>query len=139
MSLARLSLGLTAAAFTGFGAWLLLDPRALSRVDVDTPTSRARAEIRGFYGGLELGMGLFFALSAARPAWHRPALVAQAATLGGSALARTASMRLDPPGDPLIRLLAVLEGMAAAGALAILPGTAPSSARRPGDAGGREL
>jgi hypothetical protein len=131
MSLPRVSLGITAAAFTGFGAWLLLRPQALGRVDVQLPTARARAEIRAFYGGLEIGLGLFFAAAAARPAWHRPALVVQAASLGGAAIGRAVSMAADPPGDPLIRLLAVLETTAAVGGLAALARTAPDAGGPP--------
>jgi hypothetical protein len=127
MHLARTSLGVTAAAFAGFGVWLLLRPQALSRVDVSLPSPTARAEIRAFYGGLEIGLGLFFAAAAARPAWHRPALVAQAASLGGAALARIFSMTIDPPGHPLIRLLTALEGTAAVAGVAALIGTAPQA------------
>jgi hypothetical protein len=83
MPLARLSLGLTAAAFGGFGAWLLVKPDALGKVGVEVPTPAARAEIRAFYGGLELGMAAFFAAAAARPTWFEPALILQSATLGG--------------------------------------------------------
>lgn len=127
MHLARTSLGVTAAAFAGFGVWLLLRPQALSRVDVALPSPTARAEIRAFYGGLEIGLGLFFGAAAARPAWHRPALVAQAASLGGAALARIFSMTIDPPGHPLIRVLTVLEGTAAVAAVAALIGTPPQA------------
>lgn len=110
MQLARFSLGLTAAAFGGFGMWLLFKPGALANVGVELPTPAARAEIRAFYGGLELGMALFFAAAAARPEWFRPALVVQSASLGGAALGRIFSMRADPTDDRVIRLFTVLEG-----------------------------
>jgi hypothetical protein len=130
--LARLSLGVTAAAFTGFGIWLLSRPQELSRVDVQVPSPAARAEIRAFYGGLEIGMGLFFAAAAARPAWHRPALAAQTLALGGAALARVVSMRIDPPVGPLVRLLTVLEATAAVGGAVAFAQTDPRDAHRPG-------
>jgi hypothetical protein len=120
MQLARLSLGLTAAAFGGFGMWLLFRPDALSTVGVELPTPAARAEIRAFYGGLELGMAVFFATAATRPAWFRPALVLQSASLGGSALGRVFSMRTDPGEAPVIRVLAALEAAVAVAGLAAL-------------------
>jgi hypothetical protein len=123
MHLARLSLGLTAAAFGGFGTWLLFRPQALSAVGIELPTPAARAEIRAFYGGLELGMALFFAAAAQRPEWHRPALIAQAASLGGSALGRVFSMGTDPTTNPLIRLLTILESAGCAMGLAALAQT----------------
>jgi hypothetical protein len=120
MPLARLSLGLTAAAFGGFGAWLLVKPGALGKVGVELPTPAARAEIRAFYGGLELGMAAFFAAAAARPAWFEPALILQSATLGGAALGRVFSLRADPGDAPLIRALAAVEAVAALGGLVAL-------------------
>ena len=120
MDLARLSLGLTATAFGGFGTWLLFRPDALSMVDVELPTATARAEIRAFYGGLELGIACFFAAAATRPAWFRPALVLQSAALGGSALGRVFSMRTDPPVERAIPMLAALEAAGAVTGLAVL-------------------
>jgi hypothetical protein len=123
MFLRRLSLGITATAFTGFGVWLLCRPQALSRVGVQLPSPEARTEIRAFYGGLEIGLGLFFAAAAARPEWHRPALFAQTATLGGVAVTRAVSMQIDPPGSALMRLLMVLEATAAVGGAVALTRT----------------
>jgi hypothetical protein len=122
---------MTAGAFAGFGTWLLLRPQALSRVGVEVPSPTARAEIRAFYGGLEIGLAVFFAAAAATPAWHRPALLAQTAALGGSALARLFSITGDPPVDPLIRLLAVLEGAAAIGGAALLARETSPRSREP--------
>jgi hypothetical protein len=122
MPLARFSLALTAAAFGGFGTWLLVKPDALGKVGVEVPTPAARAEIRAFYGGLELGMAAFFAAAAARPSWFEPALILQSATLGGSALGRVFSLRTDPGDAPLIRVLAALEAVAAIGGLVALAG-----------------
>jgi len=82
--LPRISLLLTALVFGGFGAVLFADPRILEHAGVVAAGPMGVAELRAFYGGLELGLAAFFLLAATRRAWHRPALVAQVLALGGS-------------------------------------------------------
>lgn len=112
--LARFSLVLTALVFAGFGVVLLLDPTTIASTGVVLSTPEAKTEIRAFYGGLELGLALFFALSAARPAWFQAGLAAQAASLGGAALARLFGMIVD---DSLTIMMALLFAAEAAGSL----------------------
>ncbi len=88
MMLARLSLGLSALAFAAFGMWFLVSPTTLVRIGVMLLHANAVAEIRAFYGGLELALGVFFLLALRRPAWFVPALMVQALTLGGVAATR---------------------------------------------------
>ena len=88
MTLARISLGITALGFAVFGAWLLVSPTSLVRIGVLLTLPNAVTEIRAFYGGLELGIAAFFFLALRRPAWFAPALVLQALALGGTAAAR---------------------------------------------------
>lgn len=88
MTLARLSLGLTALAFAVFGVWLLVSPTSLVRIGVLLTLPNSVTEIRAFYGGLELGIAAFFVLALQRPAWFVPALVLQAVALGATAAAR---------------------------------------------------
>ena len=88
MSLARLSLGLSALAFAVFGALFLVSPTTLVRIGVLLTLPNAVTEIRAFYGGLELGLAAFFVLALGRPAWLVPALVLQALALGATAAAR---------------------------------------------------
>ena len=54
-------LGVSAAVWVGFAAWLFANPAALSAVGVGVETPTGRAEVRAFYGGLEFGIGLFLA------------------------------------------------------------------------------
>ena len=61
MMLNRLSLSLTSLAFAGFGTWLLVRPETMETVGLALTTPAAYTEVRGFYGGLELGCALFFA------------------------------------------------------------------------------
>jgi hypothetical protein len=109
MFLARLSLALTALVFGGFGVWLLLQPEALASLGVELTTPAARTEIRGFYGGLEIGLALFFGLAASRPRWLRPALVAQVAAFGGIVLGRLFGFAVDGSVGPLLVTLMVAE------------------------------
>lgn len=109
MTLARLSLALSALVFGGFGAWLLVQPQALSALGIELATPAARTEIRGFYGGLELGLAGFFAVAALRPAWFRPALVVQVCALGGIAAGRLVGFALDGPPEALLLALLAAE------------------------------
>ena len=88
MTLARLSLGLSALAFAVFGALFLVSPTTLGRIGIWLTLPNAVAEIRAFYGGLELGLAAFFVLALQRPAWFAPALMLQALAFGATAAAR---------------------------------------------------
>ena len=114
MRLVRVTLILAVAAFAGFGLATLVRPSALGVLGIELTRPAAATEIRAFYGGLELGLALFFARAAARPEWFRPALFALAASLGGVALARAAGVVVDGSAGPLVLLLGATE---AAGAL----------------------
>ncbi len=109
MLLARISLALTAFAFAGFGMMLLMWPDAISLVGVELTSPAARVEIRGFYGGLELGLAVFFAVAAWRREWFRPALVAQIASLGGLVIGRLIGIVTDGTDDAFIYLLMMME------------------------------
>jgi hypothetical protein len=109
MRLARISLGLTAIVFGGFGLWLLLQPEGITGLGVELTGPVARAEIRGFYGGLELGFALFFAVSASRTRWFGPGLFAQAAALGGAATGRSFGIVVDGVSDGLFFALLAAE------------------------------
>jgi hypothetical protein len=103
MKLARLSLAVTALAYLGFGIGFLIKPELLETIGITLGSTAARVEIRGFYGGLELGVGVFFALAVTRPAWYEVALVAQSASLGGLVLGRLVGCLVDGwPGPPLV-------------------------------------
>jgi hypothetical protein len=71
------------------------------------------------YGGAELGMALFFALAARRPAWARPGLAALGLIVGGFGAVRLGSLALDTAQLPgaAARLLWAVGAMELAGAL----------------------
>lgn len=67
------------------------------------PGPAGRIEIRAFYGGLEIGFGIFLLLCSRKPALLGPGLLAAALSLGGAATARGIAFFLEgvfPP--PLI-------------------------------------
>ena len=109
MTLARLSLGLTALAFAVFGALFLVSPTTLVRIGVLLTLPNAVTEIRAFYGGMELGLAAFFVLALQRPAWIVPALVLQALALGATAVARLVGIVLEGGTTEIMLVLAAAE------------------------------
>lgn len=92
---ARFSVLLTALVYFGFGLTLLLAPSVIEGTGVTLTTASARTEIRAFYGGLELGLALFFVIGAIKTSWLRSALCAQACSLGLIACARLFGVIID--------------------------------------------
>ena len=107
--LSVVALWLGALGFAGIGLAFLVAPGLLGLVELAPTTPSARSDVRAVYGGIELGVGVFLALCARRPAWVRPGLTVQALTLGGAALARVASLAADGLPRPLVLGLASLE------------------------------
>ena len=92
----------------------------LERADVRARSANGTTELRAMYGGLELGLGAFFATAAAKPEWMRPALLAQTLGLGAVAGSRLAGIVRDRPRGRLMKALFVAESAAAAlGAIAL--------------------
>jgi hypothetical protein len=72
---ANVLLCLAGLGFLGFGLWFVVDPVVpLASMGVAVSGAGATTEIRAFYGGLELGLGLFLLAAAFRRDWRRPAL-----------------------------------------------------------------
>ncbi len=109
MKLARGSLYVMAVVFLSLGAMSLVAPTNLTPlVEISMPTRIAVMEVRGVYGGLFFGIGLFFLLFARRDAWLRPGLVAQAGIMGGFVLGRTVGILTG--GAPNLFIAALLAG-----------------------------
>jgi hypothetical protein len=110
MTFARVVLVFGALVFLGFGGWLLVEPGALARfVRVDTTDPITRTEIRAFYGGLELGLGLFLLVGAFIRRWIAPALVATILAFGATAAGRALGLILDRPTVPTVLLFLLVE------------------------------
>lgn len=100
MDTGKLAIGITAAAFTGFGAALVAKPeKILGTIGIKANQRVGRTELRAMYGGMELGFGAFFALAAFKDEWRRPALMAILCGIGGLGATRiaTAIANGDPP------------------------------------------
>lgn len=100
MDTGKLAIGITAAAFCGFGAALMAQPgKILSTIGIEANRRVGRTELRAMYGGMELGFGAFFTMAAFKQDWRRPALMAilcGIGTLGATRIA-TAIAKRDPP------------------------------------------
>lgn len=110
---ARVSIAMTAIAFGGFGLLLMAHPEILEAVGVKISRPAGAVELRGFYGGLELGLAMFFTMALSRPAWHAPALVVQIGALGGAAAGRLAGLAIGGGWEPWIGALLVAEAVGA--------------------------
>jgi len=84
-----LVLALCALGFLGFGLWLLADPAsALAKIGINASSPTGLVELRAFYGGMELGLGLFLAACLWRPEWREAGLWLVLLANGGAGLAR---------------------------------------------------
>lgn len=115
MNLSRIALITAAAGFAGFGVACLIRPKGmLEAVDIRARSARGATELRAMYGGLEVGLGAFFATAAAKPEWTRPALLAQTLGLGALAASRLGGILRDHPRGSLMKGLFIAESSAAA-------------------------
>jgi hypothetical protein len=124
MALARFTLWFSALAWAAFGAMLLVFPERLGGVGLVVDSSLARVEVRGFYGGLELGIAAFLAWSALAPSRFRAGLMGALLIIGGLAAGRIVGFALEGAVEPVMLpyLGAELGGaVLAAVALARLP------------------
>ncbi len=132
MTLSRIALAIAAVGFTSFGVACLARPKQMLKLaDVKATSTRGETELRAMYGGMELGLGAFFALAMSKPAWRRPALAAQALGLGAVAAARIGGIVQDRPRGKLMKAFAVAESSAAMlGAIALIADRDRAALRR---------
>jgi len=110
MGLIRTVLVLSGLAFLGFGVAFLVNPDPLAQaMKIRLVDPRAYAELRAMYGGLEVGLGLFFIVSAGRTRWMRAALGAQVLTFLGLAGGRLVGILMMPRSDSLMLLFLGIE------------------------------
>jgi hypothetical protein len=100
---ATIVLWLCAVAFIGFGLAFVVQPTAMIVLMGLPPLDgAARLEITTFYGGLEIGLGLFLLIAAARAHWHAPALLMSALAYGALALTRVSLMLMQSIATPVL-------------------------------------
>ncbi len=112
MDAGKLSIGITAAAFAGFGAALIAKPDILKKIGIRATSGDARTELRAMYGGMELGFGVFFAIALRKPEWRTPALTAILLGIGALGVTRIVSA-IDEDAEPISYLMAAPEIAAA--------------------------
>lgn len=105
MDIGKLAIGITAAAFAGFGTALIVNPDILRKIGIRASGANARTELRAMYGGMELGFGMFFAVAALKPQWRRPALTAILLGIGSLGITRIATA-IAEDADPISYLMA---------------------------------
>jgi hypothetical protein len=86
--------------FLGFGVGFAAAPQQLADLVLGAApsTTSALIDMRATYGGLAVGIGLFFGLCASRPQWVRPGVVASLLLIAGLGGARLIGIMAD--GDP---------------------------------------
>lgn len=112
----RALLWIAGLCFLGFGAAFLIAPlETLGATGIVLSGDLAATELRAFYGGLEVGLGLLLLAAARCPAYQRAGLWLCLASYGGIGLARLLGIALAGSGTPFLWFALATElGLAAA-------------------------
>ena len=94
MKLAKFSLLDSAIGFAGFGLALFIAPNLMESAGLSIIDPAGRIEIRAFYGGIELGLAMFF-LIAWKKDWILPGLSVQIETNGFIVIARIVALFME--------------------------------------------
>jgi len=82
-------LWLSAGTFAWIGLYFLILPQqAAAAIDLAMPTATARTDVRATYGGMVLGIAVFFAWAAWKPGMVEAGLWSMLLVYGGLALGR---------------------------------------------------
>lgn len=125
-------LTLAGFGFLGFGLWFLIDPLApLAATGITVSGAPAPTELRAFYGGLEVGLGLLLLAAARCPSHRRAGLWLVLASNGGIGLARLLGVAIDGTWVPFFTVAILWEaGFATLAALALRRTTAERTETR---------
>jgi hypothetical protein len=122
-----LYLAFQALLYAGLAAWCTLAPDRTSRaIGFGLTNGSARSEYLTVYGGLELGMAAFFALTALNPEWRRLGLLFALCTYGCLATFRLGTLLLVPGVGAFPKAMFGVEAT-----MAVLAGLLLLSARSP--------
>lgn len=98
----------------GFGVWSFLAPMdAAGLVQYGLGSPAAVTEMRAFYGGLEIGIAIFWVMAAMRPRMINAGLISMICVWGGVALARGAGMLLDGSASTAMAVILAFEALGA--------------------------
>lgn len=95
MNFQKLVLIVSGVAWAGFGVFLFVYPETLSSVGVPVDSGLGRTEIRAFYGGLEIGLGVFLLWSQMRAERIHVGLMAALLTVGATGTGRLLGVALE--------------------------------------------
>lgn len=92
----RLVLGFYGVCFLIFGVWSLLAPANMAKIlGYELTTAVSQAEMRTFYGGLEIGIAVFLLAPFVQPQLYAPALWALTAMGCGFVIGRLTGIFVD--------------------------------------------
>jgi len=119
--LTRICLWTNAVLFLSVGIAFALFPLEMAAlVEVDAPTAMAKTDIRAVYGGIDLGLGLFFCVCATYPRQAITGLRLGAVVLAAMAITRFSGIVLDGAQPTLTYQLWATELLGAAACLLAL-------------------
>ena len=118
---ARVVLWISGLGMLGFGLAFLWAPlETMAAAGLSLEGALAATELRAFYGGLEVALGLLILACALRAERLRDGLVLSLAIYGGIGLARLAGMLIEGSDTPFLRFALATElGLAIAAAIAL--------------------
>ena len=124
MSFAQIFLLVNATIAVAFGGAYLLFPVSMAALtELDLPTPTAVMDVRAFYGGQLIGLGVLALVFAARPPLVPYGLLVLAASLGGTGIGRLVGALVAGTFPPLMVGAFLAEIVVAALALALaVPG-----------------
>jgi hypothetical protein len=123
----RIILALGALCLLGFGILMLIAPAAvLVGLGIILDTPEALTEIRAFYGGLEIAIGLALAFCLVQPGMLRQGLALSSLCYGTVALARAGGMLVDGSGGAFLWSALTLESVLCLVSLWALRRSAPN-------------
>lgn len=133
MRFARIALVLLAIPVTIGGVLMFVSPQSISEFlpGVQLLDGDAIADIRGYYGGRELGLAVFLWASVRSPRLIVPALALVALGFFGSGMARVVSVFVDDAGGQMA-FIAIDLGSAALGLAGALVGRRALKQAEPG-------
>lgn len=109
MQLAKFSIFITVLIYLIIGIWCLFAPiQTSSGIEISLPTTTAIIDFRATYGGLLVGIGIFF-IVCLKDTYVRLGLILQALTLGGFAFGRVVGLVLDGIPNPIIIYFLIAE------------------------------
>lgn len=109
-SVARGVLAAIGLLYVGIGLAALLSPATVAGyADITLEATSAKSDVRAVYGGLAVGLGVFFLVGAVHRPWVGPALLATLLTFVGLLAGRITSVVLDGSPGAVVYLFTAAE------------------------------